>query len=71
MDEADKEYKKMFERISESREAMKVFPQSQTLADFFLCLSVVQQVWLMIPFQASYAEFMADAQASATRGMLL
>ncbi|KAG7955998.1 hypothetical protein I3843_11G102500 [Carya illinoinensis] len=39
MDEAEKEYKKMFERISESREAMK----------------------------ASYAEFMADAQASATR----
>lgn len=25
MDEAEKEYKKMFERISESREAMKVF----------------------------------------------
>ncbi|XP_050268647.1 uncharacterized protein LOC126713047 [Quercus robur] len=39
MDEAEKEYKKMSERISESREAM----------------------------QASYAEFKADAQASASR----
>ncbi|XP_050268649.1 uncharacterized protein LOC126713048 [Quercus robur] len=39
MDEAEKEYKKMSERISQSREAM----------------------------QASYAEFKADAQASASR----
>ncbi|GMY17905.1 Tumor necrosis factor alpha-induced protein like [Fagus crenata] len=39
MDEAEKEYKKMSERISESQEAMK----------------------------ASYVEFKADAQASASR----
>ncbi|CAL0311754.1 unnamed protein product [Lupinus luteus] len=39
MDEADKEYKKVSERITESREAMK----------------------------ASYEEFMADAQATASR----
>ncbi|KAB1216286.1 hypothetical protein CJ030_MR4G026704 [Morella rubra] len=39
IDEAEKEYKKMLERISESREAMK----------------------------ASYAEFIADAQVSASR----
>ncbi|KAA8521255.1 hypothetical protein F0562_011908 [Nyssa sinensis] len=39
VDEAEKEYKKMSERISESREAMK----------------------------ASFAEFIAEAQASASR----
>ncbi|KAM1033941.1 hypothetical protein ACFX19_038011 [Malus domestica] len=41
LDEADKEYKKMTQRITESREAMA----------------------------ASYAEFMADAQTTTSRGM--
>ncbi|BBH02736.1 hypothetical protein Prudu_013404, partial [Prunus dulcis] len=41
LDETDKEYKKMTQRITESREAM----------------------------MASYAEFMADAQTTASRGM--
>lgn len=45
MDEAEKEYKKMTERISESQEAMKVILQSssyvQNQSDFLLTSSVV------------------------------
>lgn len=64
MDEAEKDYKKLSERITESRDAMKV-----------VFLSLLYQKHDEVSnrsffFQASYEEFMADAQATASRGML-
>ena len=91
MDEADKEYKKMTERINESREAMKVelfyfiflsggvcvsvcnmyksYLGFFLLLCFFIFFSFFSPAWLYGYSQASYMDFMTEAQASASRGM--
>jgi hypothetical protein len=65
MDEAEKDYKKLSERIAESREAMKVIPLSLSFQKLDLEYNINGSLFF---FQASYEEFMVEAQATAARG---
>lgn len=74
MDEAEKEYKKMHDRINAGREAMKVRTPFFSwkymfliLLMHFLLLSLYPYANLIQFYQASYDDFIAEAQASASR----
>ena len=73
MNEAEKEFKKMNDRIKEARDAMQVVFK-------YLCINIwlVSSSIRMSPciirqhfFQASYKELIAESQASTNRGMFL
>lgn len=86
MDEAEKEYKKISEKINGSHEEMKVNLPSQYKSEIkhilqvlnLICTSKFQHCYLIFfffffffQFQATYAEFMADAQSTASRGIFV
>lgn len=70
MDEAEKEYKKMSDRINENIEVMKVsYHYKHEFTLFIIILKFLLHLMILLPiFQASYAEFITEAQASASRG---
>jgi len=84
MDESEKDFKKMTERVTETTEAMKVkkplllcFLNHKVTSSILLLMviSPVLYVWcsdslgLSYCLQETYTEFMAEAQATASRGM--
>lgn len=68
MDGAEKEYRKITEQISESQEAMKVIWYQFYCVTTWIYAIYTSCNYFNVFVQASYMEFIAEAQASASRG---